>query len=373
MPNGEESEEQRADDAQRGTQPAGRLPERTDTRPLRAKKVREVEPTCELVEPEKDSEEIVRLDVNEHDAPRCTKSGVVASDLKKSAGGSGESPAWGRQPTGQRWVFYVVAATILLIVASIAALVIFRDEDTESPAVVPSPPMEAAPALDETGRQMMTILKKSDEAKTIFLTYATAGSPAELLPIIDQPEKTAPLLEKNPFQRLAPPGWSPAKAPQTAAWGQAGHAFGILSSKLPGGSPVMAFFRNTGQGLKLDWQATTGYGTATFEELAAGRGDGSVIRGFLEPAVLYTMAVPETKFECYLLASPDQSQFIWCYVPRDSRVQKDVCAAVVTTHRIPASSGDNRVTVSLRIPSTGALPNQWIIDELLAPHWVPPR
>jgi hypothetical protein len=122
----------------------------------------------------------------------------------------------------------------------------------------------------------------------------------------------------------------------------------------------------------MDWKATTGYGTATFGELAQGAGDGSEIRGTISPDSFHTAAWPESDYQSYQLLAPSGRTSLWCYAKRTDAVGIELGGYFASGEVLIESPDKKKVTVRLARGPDDSLPNQWLIEEMLHIDWINP-
>ena len=90
------------------------------------------------------------------------------------------------------------------------------------------------------------------------------------------------------------------------------------------------------------------------------------------PADFYSLALPEKEFKCYRITSPDTRTAIWAYA-RNESTAADQAGALFAKGNLPRKiQPEYRVTLVLRKPPSGSLPNQWLIAELAHLEWVRP-
>jgi len=216
------------------------------------------------------------------------------------------------------------------------------------------------------------LLGRQAEAVRIFKTVMGASTVEEILPWVRDAAAVEPLIRTQHRPVAVPKDWL---APSTTTWNVLdldGHPFGLLDGGLPDFSKFTAYWVIVGKQLRLDWKATTGYGTATFDELARQRGNPAEIRGRILPDRYFTAAFPEAEFQCYQLSAPDDSQAIWCYVGRADPldvVLREFCQNGEILNIAPAQQ---KITVSLDRGPAGAQPSQWLITGVLHKEWISP-
>ena len=190
------------------------------------------------------------------------------------------------------------------------------------------------------------------------------------MPIIRDAATLKPVLRQRWEPVRIPRDWKPEADAGWIVKELADHPCGILSGHLPDNSRFEAYFTGDNNRLLLDWKATTAYGSATFKDLEQGRGDGSEIRGKISLTDYYSQAFPESDYQAYRFASPDGDHNIWCYAARDSAAASGLARELNAGPILEKSTDSSRVTLALDRGPEEALPNQWLVRDLLQIDWV---
>ena len=135
-------------------------------------------------------------------------------------------------------------------------------------------------------------------------------------------------------------------------------------------SNFLAFFRYENSDLKLDWKATTGYGTASFNELKIGEGDGSEIRGWISPSDFFTQQLPDDKYHSYIFRSTSKDDSVWVYAEIGSQVDQNILALFSNSLITGESQTEVGVILNLERGNQEILPLQWMIKNLKAANWL---
>lgn len=281
-----------------------------------------------------------------------------------------ETLQWGlarRHPT--HWLLGAGAAVAVIVVLAMMVLPAINAPNAARP--VP----DAAPFVEEKleGIEAMNLLlAKQSEATRIFRAYATATRVDEIVPLLRDGNAMKATLQANWHPLGISKTWEPAADSAWAVLEIPGHPCGLLQGTFPDESKFSAFFTNDGNKLQLDWKATAGFGTTTFGQLANGLGEPAEIRGDISCSNFYSGIFPEADYQSYRLISPDGETSIWCYARRGESADESIAPLV---HRGEAG-GDlqrsSRITLRLERGPTAALPNQWLIGEMLHLDWVTP-
>lgn len=292
----------------------------------------------------------------------------------------GELVDWGedkgREPVKwMLWAGLCVAALVVLMVvlslrfggspsreseASIYSQMVPREENSE-----------IVPVGDEDATEgMRMLLEGLHRAPEIYARFATAKSPEEIADLLFKSEEVLPLVKANWESPNAPPGWIPDDSSVWSVRDSKTTRYGILEGRLSDFRPFGAYFRNSREGLKLDWKATTGYGTATFDELVRGEGEGSEIRCMLAPSDFYTFSLAESEFHSFRLGHPAAGSNVWAYVRRGSELEESLYKLFTPSPITGKVQREALVTLRLSPGPEDALPNQWMIEELIHLSWL---
>ncbi len=216
------------------------------------------------------------------------------------------------------------------------------------------------------------LLAKQPEALQIFRSYAQASGVDEVVPLV----KDGRILEETLREHWKPLGlpnsWTPATDSSWSVMDFGGQPCAIMEGSLPGSSKFTAYFTHQSGRLLLDWKATVAFGTASFGQLEQGSGDGSEIRGEIEPANFFTAHFPEAEYDSYLLASPDKKLSIWCFVRRGEATEHSIARLFNKGEILVESQTSRKVTLRLVRGPDGTPPNQWLIGEMLHIEWATP-
>lgn len=318
--------------------------------------------------------EIVRLDPSEpvpEKVPRQTVSHQRPSREEMQHAVRGESHEWGRvQRRPLRWL---VAGGIGVAAAVVAVLALLPKINATNPVRPPeflSPlPAAAAETVDEN-----SLFLRQEEGRRLFERYLRAVSVDGIVPLVRDGPALREILRENWHPTVPPPGWEVAA---DCVWNvyraPVGRDFATLSGFLPDYSPFTAYFVVLADGsLAADWKATTGYGSASFEDLAAGTGDAGEIRGTISLDNFYTANWPESDFQSYRFLSPGGDHPIWCYARRGSVAEAGVSRPLTGGTILQEADRSRDVTLHLARGGDETRPDQWLITEMLHLGWAAP-
>jgi hypothetical protein len=285
----------------------------------------------------------------------------------------GEGKDWGRtQRQSVLWILKVGAGVIALVIAAMMMLPSINRANAarEVPAersfkVIEKDVIEGIDALNR-------MFEKQPEAELIFRAYGRAAVVDEVLPLVRDGQGLDEILRREWKPAGIPENVSPPKGFSWHVVRSGSHYCGILEGTLPDFTKFSAYFVNQGDRLLMDWKATNGYGTATFEDMSKGTGDTREIRGTLIPSNFHTSTWPEADYFSYQLVSPSGASAIWCYASRKAPSAGQIARHFQSGEILHEPPGPKKVTLRLEPGPTGQLPNQWLIAELLHTDWTAP-
>ena len=284
-----------------------------------------------------------------------------------------EDRDWGiAQKLSLKWIVGIsigAAAVIILCLALLPRINrsnAVRTTTTENDTIVVEE--EVVEGMDA----LNALLTMQPEAERIFRAYASAAVVDDVIGLLRNQAAVEKSVRRNWRSLGVPRDWVP---PQETTWQVLKSnkvVYGLLDGQLPGFSKFSAYLVKKGSHLQLDWKASTGFGTTTFNELSKNQGDASEIRGLISRDSFYTAIWPEEEYQCYQLLAPEGEASIWCYARRTDAAG-NACAALFQNGEILEENNNRqKVTVRLEHGPDGTLPNQWLIGELLQTDWVTP-
>ncbi len=219
---------------------------------------------------------------------------------------------------------------------------------------------------------MNLLLTKQPEAMQIYRAYAQAHRIDEIVPLLRDGKNLQGILRHH-WQPLGlAKSWMPAADAEWMVSELAGRPCAQLAGRLPDDSKFTAYFINDGKRLLMDWKATAGFGTDSFQQLEKNPGDASEIRGIISSAEYYTASWPEEDYQSYRLVSPDGGTMLWCYARRSSEAAGEIAEKFFKGDILDEARSTQKITLRLERGPAGALPNQWLIGEMLHIDWLTP-
>jgi len=316
---------------------------------------------------------VIRLEQTPQGPPKVARQVVFQERQAEGNKTLGEGRDWGiAKKFSLKWAVLMGTGITSVIILS---LMMLPSINKANAARTPLPEQGMKVIENENVEGMDAVnalIAKQPEAEQIFRSYLTARVAGEALPLLLDADSVSGIFRSNWRQAGIGKDWVP---PQDTAWQvmkSSGRPYALLEGELPDFSKFSACFVTKEGKLLLDWKATTGYGTATFEELAKKQGDSAEIRGHLSQTNFYTTTWPEQEYQSYQLLAPVGETSVWCYARR-TEAAGGACADLLRKSEIlDETQGSRKITVRLSPGPTGALPNQWQIAEVLRADWLTP-
>lgn len=216
------------------------------------------------------------------------------------------------------------------------------------------------------------IFSMQSEAVQIFAAYSRAADADAVIPLVRDGDALQETIRKHWQPRGLPAQWAPEPSSAWHVLDAGDTPFALIEGNFPDHTRFSAYFVREGARLVLDWKATEGFGSASFEELAKGIGNTAEVRGTISPAEFYSATWPENDFQSYRLVSPDQQTAIWCYARRGDAKGAEISRLFQQGEIIREAQGGRKITLRLERGTAEALPNQWLIGEMLHIEWIKP-
>jgi hypothetical protein len=319
---------------------------------------------------------VVRLAVEKTTLPKVPRKFAFhakPAENTQSCPHQGEDKEWGRSRTHSlRWLLIASVGVITLI--AVAMLLLPLINEANAVRLLPGQdalmlePEEKLEDLESLNR----MLTRQPDAEQIFRSFASATIAADIFPLVRDAETVQPLIRANPRPTIVSKAWLPPADTSWSVFANHGKPCGLLEGTLPDFSKFSAYLVMSNNQLLLDWKATTGYGTATFEALQQNQGDPREIRGKILTAGFFTATFPEDTYQSYQLVAPTDDKAIWCYTRRGDAADETIGKLFADGAILTASKEPQKVTLRLERGPSGALPNQWLIGEMLHKDWIIP-
>ncbi len=311
-------------------------------------------------------------------APKIEQSGASDEDVARMRRRfvRGERQDWGEEMgrDSGKWMVYTGVGVVALVIITVALSQMGgnkKPRDSDKALYGQLAPAGEKEVEETDDLAMLELLTSSQqEAKEIYGKFATAASPSVLEEFIINGEKVFPLVRENWKPPVSKADWIPGDEAVWTVLDRNGQRYGVLAGSHPDFTDFSAFFNKDGEELKLDWKATTGYGTATFEEMKTGAGDASEIRAWVSLADFYTFALPEGEYRSFRLMSPDGNATLWAYTERDGELDLKLMRLFIPSQITGEAQSEVQVTVVMEPGPEDGLKNQWLIRELTSLSWL---
>jgi hypothetical protein len=285
----------------------------------------------------------------------------------------GEREDWGvaQKKDSARWMLYTALGIILLIVLTVSLSYLNRDDPREvlgkkrSDQIVPD-----GNERDFENSALGQLTRGKEEAMYIYAQYVRAKNVGDIGEFIYLRDRNAPLISKMWKSSEAEEGWKPSDKCFWKTYQNESLLFGELTGTNYDFSNFTAVYRYENEVLKMDWKATTGYGSANFEELKLGQGDGSEIRAWIESSSFYTQAMPEDRYRSFIIRSPKKDVSIWVYTKIGTEIDNKVFELFSVSPITGEYKNVAKVILSLDRGKEAILPQQWMIKDLIAENWL---
>ena len=287
----------------------------------------------------------------------------------------GERDDWGanQQAVSFRWMLYTAVGIILLISLTILLTNFFDEEvvskNDKSNSIKSAPIRVEEKPTEELG-ELSQLANGNKDAMQIFQNYIHSTSVDDFSKSIYFSARNTPLAKDVWKPANARSGWVPSDASLWKTYQSGSTFYAELKGVNHDFSKFIAYFRYENSELKMDWKATTGYGTANFSDMKIAQGNGSEIRGWISPSDFFTTQLPESRYHSFLIASPDKEASIWAYTEKGSEVDKVILALFATSPITGESQSEAKVILNLERGDKETLQVQWIIKRLIAENWL---
>jgi hypothetical protein len=283
---------------------------------------------------------------------------------------------WGKE--GARsygWMLWAVGGTVLAVIVGLAVQPLLHERRGARQAsgferfqVAEEEPKDETPTsyfeenADVVARELHELLVK----------YAKARTVEEVLPLVRDGERVKAGLEKHWQSWGAPATWSGPPSPVIGYGVTGDRPYAFMNGTRPDFSPFQMFFVRENDRLWIDWEATEGVGSCSFEELSEPSVKEAELRAIVSPGRYYSPAFPESAYRAFQLVAQDKVSYVWGYAPLGSPVETGLselfARGVILKERVRSEP----VRLKLVRGPEGAQGNQWLITDMLHKGWVAP-
>lgn len=256
------------------------------------------------------------------------------------------------------WMLVGGTALFALIVAGV--VMTMSGGRNVSHVVTPVVPIPAPPVANVPDGPLSDVAFLA-AAEPLAEKFLSAGSVAELLPLVRNPQTAEPRLRAMyPDGKIEAPGMSAFNPTQEIT--RHGHAMTVKVRTGELDQKPMAFFM-TPDGLKIDWESWAGWSEMPWDEFLTTKPvAGKLFRVWLSPVEYYNFAFSDDrKWRSYRLTSPDEKHAVYGYVERGTAIDKLL---------IPSPDVNmTPLTVTLSFPAGATSRNQVLVGKLVAEGW----
>lgn len=140
-------------------------------------------------------------------------------------------------------------------------------------------------------------------------------------------------------------------------------------------SPFRAYFVNTADGLRLDWEATTAYSQLPIASLVETAPRAPVmVRCWIskKPQFDYSGEGPESLFSWYQILDETKENYVWAYAIEGGEIDLELKEMFGYGRFVVDLMEETRGIVTLRVGGPGRRPNQFELVEFVTQDWVQP-
>lgn len=304
-----------------------------------------------------------------------TESQVIRKPVVPSRFKAGERDDWGtvHKKGSARWMLYVAGAVVILIVLTLAVSQMGKKKPIQDINAVreqaKAPVDESKVSAADLGL-LGQLANSSRQAMEIYSTYAQAKQVDDFSDVVYLGERHSAQIAKAWQPSGAESGWKPTDSTVWKTLKIESIDCAELRGTNPDFSKFIAVFRFENDKLKMDWKATVGYGSADFEELKLGQGDGSEIRGWIEKSNFYTQTLPEDRYRSFIVRSPRKDLSVWVYTEIGTEVDEQVTGLFSVSPITGQYQSEAKVILNLNRGDQELLPSQWMVKGLIASNWL---
>ncbi|MEO5712950.1 MAG: hypothetical protein ABIT37_05620 [Luteolibacter sp.] len=316
---------------------------------------------------------VIRLEQTAPGPPKVARQVVFQERPPEEKKTLGEGRDWGTaQKFSMRWATLIGTGVTSVVILALMMLPSINKTNAAR-TTLPDHDMKVIEEESVDGMDAVNaLIAKQPEAEQMFRSYLSARVAGEALPLLLDADSVSEIFRRNWRQSGIGKDWAPSQDTEWQVMKSGTRPYALLEGTLPDFSKFSACFVTKHDKLLLDWKATTGYGTATFDELSKKQGDPGEIRGHLSQTNFYTTTWPEVDYQSYQLLAPVGETSVWCYARRTEKAGGECADLLRTGEILDETQGSRKITVRLAPGPAGALPNQWQITEVLHTDWLTP-
>lgn len=262
---------------------------------------------------------------------------------------------------------------MVLIGLAIQPLLIDEDQDRTAQSYQSMQVVDDLVAVDDPlvyfsgdPAKMLTEIQGTLEA------YARARTLEEAMPVIRNAGSLKDRLAEHWRSWNVPTDWSISNNEEISYSSVGKLPYAIISGTRPDFSRYEVYLVREHGRMLVDWEATLGLGSKTFEEMRSPATMMGEMRVLVSPINYYSQTFPESHYRAYRLTSNKAEDILWGYVPNGS----PAAAALAEIFNEKAIFSDKPTQLAMRLRLTrgpaGASPNQWVVLDVLHKGWVSP-
>ncbi|RPJ35510.1 MAG: hypothetical protein EHM17_02175 [Verrucomicrobiaceae bacterium] len=286
---------------------------------------------------------------------------------RRRAGHDWESTDADEAPSPQRasrqmfWMLLGGGTLFALIVAGVLMTMLGSRPETPSvsiPAALEKPAPQAAVATDAP----LSDAEFLAQAEPLAGKFLSASRIEDLLSLVRNPQVAEPRLRGiYPDGKIEAPGMV---AFNTRAEVSRLGSFLSVTVRTQGMEEKPLAFFSTPDGLRIDWEAWSGWSEMPWEEFLSAKPAGlKLFRVVLSPVEYYNFAFSDDrKWQSYRLESPDGVHAIYGYVERNSTLDSMI--------RPSPDQKQAAMTLQLEFPENATSPKQVLIRKMIAEGWM---
>ncbi len=283
---------------------------------------------------------------------------------------------WGKAARhSYKWLGWAAGAVALLVLVGLVVQPLLEQKDGNNQA-------EAFSSLrvveDVVKTDNATVFFEENPAQVVeeihqaMRVYARAHSLEEALPVMRHGEKLKPLLSKVWKPWGFPSDWTLSESDLIGYDSVGRTPYAVISGTRPDFSRYRVYLVREGGRMLVDWEASEGLCTHSFQELNDQGLNVAEVRVEAAPVSYYTMAFPEDHYRAFRLVLGESENFIWGYVVKGSPADQAMEDIFMEKLQFSDKPTSGQVRLRLMRGKDGAMANQWLILDVLHKGWVTP-
>lgn len=210
------------------------------------------------------------------------------------------------------------------------------------------------------------------QMREVLASYAQARTVEEIVPLVRNGHALRVLLRKQWKPWNAPKGWVPAAESLTGYTSVGRFPYGSMTGVGPDYTSFQVYFVRQDNRMVVDWEATSAYCDPAFSTLMEPAVREAVVRVVVSPTSYHNVAFPESDYAAYRLSYPGNDDLIWGYVRKGTPAFSAMEALFSSGAILVEQKGDQNLKLRIARGPEGAMPNQWLIVDVLHKGWVSP-